>query len=65
LHEYFILSLDNCFGYKINRVDGDTLSMALRCPELRLVGKYKVSGQIFALPIEGAGTFWMIMGYFV
>jgi hypothetical protein len=41
------------------------MSTALRCPELRLVGKYKVSGKIFALPIEGAGTFWMIMGLLI
>jgi hypothetical protein len=38
------------------------MQWVLGFPELRMVGKYKISGKVFSLSIEGSGTFWMIMG---
>lgn len=39
-----------------------SMQWVLGFPELRMVGKYKISGKVFSLAIEGSGTFWMIMG---
>jgi len=35
-----------------------TLDYNITFPELEFVGKYKVSGNLFFLPIAGQGNFW-------
>jgi len=38
-----------------------SLQWVLGFSELRIIGKYKISGEVFSLDIEESGTFWMIM----
>jgi len=39
-----------------------TLRVKLTIPELRIIGKYTTSGRILLLDVEGAGTFWNVLG---
>jgi len=42
--------------------DRMTLRVKLTIPELRIIGKYTTSGRILLLDVEGAGTFWNVLG---
>lgn len=37
------------------------MKLGLVFPEFRVTGQYKITGKIFALPIEGIGPFWAII----
>jgi len=37
------------------------LKLTFSYPEFRATGKYKITGKIFSLPIEGSGPFWTIL----
>ena len=38
-----------------------TTKLEATLPELRLTGQYKLSGQVFALKVDGQGPFWTII----
>lgn len=39
-----------------------TLKLKLAIPELRIIGKYVTSGRVLLLEVNGAGTFWNVLG---
>jgi len=42
--------------------DRMTLKLKLAIPELRIIGKYVTSGRVLLLEVNGAGTFWNVLG---
>jgi len=42
--------------------DNMVLRLKLSIPELRIIGKYVTSGRVLLLEVEGAGTFWNVLG---